>query len=76
MFQGPKPKKEIKRMTAEQMNNIQTVSNDRRNRRADAFYGNDEDVSNLGPINPLGFLPTPPKSDSGECVPRMPLIID
>lgn len=58
-------------MTDEQMTTVQNVCVDRRNRRADAFYGNDESVSNLGPINPLGFLPTPPKSASGRCLPRM-----
>lgn len=66
-----KPKKVIKRMTDEQMTTVQNVCVDRRNRRADAFYGNDESVSNLGPINPLGFLPTPPKSASGRCLPHM-----
>lgn len=66
---GPKPKREIKRMTNEQMDSISSVASDRRGHRANAFYGNDEEVSNLGPINPLGFLPIPPKSASGEFVP-------
>lgn len=53
------------------MSTMQSVTSDRRNKHSDAFYGNDESVSNLGPINPLGFLPTPPKSSSGQCVPSM-----
>jgi hypothetical protein len=58
-------------MTNEQMAISTQLVSDRQAHRANAFYGNDDEVSNLGAIDPLGFLPVPPKSTSGSCTPSM-----
>jgi hypothetical protein len=71
---GPKPKREIKRMTNEQQAATSQLVTDRHAHRANAFYGNDDEVSNLGAIDPLGFLPVPPNSASGTCTPGMFLL--
>lgn len=68
-----KPRREIKRMTNEQMAATSQLVTDRHAHRANAFYGNDDEVSNLGAIDPLGFLPVPPKSASGICTPATSL---
>jgi len=57
----------FRRMTPEE-ESFQTEKIDQRHQnRGFAFYGTDVSVAHSGPINPLGFLPTPPNSTSGCC---------